>query len=221
VATSTAGATGRGSDSSAPPPPVATTAAEEAAWLPAARRGDPQALSRFYSAYYPLVWSLCRRLLRSEADAEDALQTTFVRAFAALPGFRGEGSVKTWLYRIALNEAMTQLRKRAAGPGVTVPLDDERDGADNGAGSGFLAASPNSGAAIAENVTVRALLETMKPEYRTVLVLRFWEDLAYEEIAEVTGLSLSNVKMRLHRAKEEFRRLYEGTDEERGGGRRR
>lgn len=184
--------------------------ADDEAWLPAARRGDPQALAHFYGAYYPMVWGLCRRLLRSEADAEDAVQTTFVRAFAALPRFRGESGVKTWLYRIALNEAMTQLRRRASGPGF-VALDEERDGGT--AGDGALPSggpSLDGGSLFPEHVAVRALLESMKPDFRAVLVLRFWEDLAYEEIAEVTGLSLSNVKMRLHRAKEEFRRLYEG-----------
>ena len=194
--------------------------ADERVWLAAAREGEPWALARFYNAYYPLVWGLCRRVLRAEADAEDALQSTFVRAFAALPRFRGENrdgqsaSIKTWIYRIAVNESTTILRRRAAQP-ITVSLDDERDAAGEAAaavGDGIRGGSAGDGARVAEQVVVRELLQHLKPDHRMVIALRFWEDLSYEEIAAVLDLPLATVKMRLHRAKEEFRRLYDGDD---------
>lgn len=82
------------------------------AYLALARTGNEGALAALYADYREPVWRLCRRLTRSEADAEDVLQTTFVKAFAALPRFRGDASVKTWLFRIAVNEANTARRIR-------------------------------------------------------------------------------------------------------------
>jgi|GEM_PF-272215 RNA polymerase sigma factor, sigma-70 family len=199
----------------------ASDSAGEQAWLPAARRGERWALAHFYETYYPMVWGLCRRLLRTEADAEDVLQSTFVKAFAALPRFRGESrngqggaTLKTWLYRIAVNEATSLLRRHAAAP-LTMSLDDDRDQGGY-ALAAAAAASPGGrpegdGARVAEQVAVRELVSLLKPDHRAVLVLRFWEDLAYEEIAAVLELPLATVKMRLHRAKEEFRRLYSGS----------
>src|SRR5258708_4068165 len=90
-------------------------------WLPAARLGERWALERLYNAYQAQIYSFCHRLLRRVEDAEDATQTTFARAFRALPEFRGESSIKTWLYRIAVNEATSLLRKRRR---ATVFLDE-------------------------------------------------------------------------------------------------
>jgi len=163
------------------------------AYLAAAKTGDPDALAQLYADYQEVVWRLCRRLLKSEADAEDALQNTFVKAFAALPRFRGEASIKTWLFRIAVNESTTLLRRRErCGSEDDITPSDERSCTDD----------------TAERMAIRELLVEMKPEYQMVLTLRYWEELSYEEIAEVLEVSLPNVKMRLHRAKEEFRKRY-------------
>ncbi len=162
---------------------------EQPAYLPLARTGNADALALLYADYREPVWRLCRRLLLSEADAQDVLQTTFVKAFAGLPGFRGDASVKTWLLRIAVNEANTILRRREA-----VPITEETP-------------EPTT-VGDAERVAVRSLVDALKPEFRTVIVLRFWEELSYEEIATVLNLPLPGVKMRLHRAKEAFRKMY-------------
>lgn len=166
----------------------------EEAWLAAARRSEPWALERFYSTYRDLVYSLCYRLTGSAEDAEDAMQATFVRAFRELPRFRGDSSLKTWVYRIALNEALGLRRKRR----------DTLELTELSAGVGDASAS------VVEGVAVRAALERLSEEHRIVLVLQFWEGLSGPEIAEVLGLSLPAVKMRLHRARAEFRKNYEG-----------
>src|ERR1044071_8425971 len=85
---------------------------DEGTWLPAARRGERWALEIFYHAYSAPVRTLCYRLLGRIDDAEDAMQAAFVRAFRALPAFRGDCPLKAWLYRIAVNEAILMLRKR-------------------------------------------------------------------------------------------------------------
>ena len=170
------------------------SATPQPAYLALARTGNDHALAQVYADFKEPVWRLCRRLLRSEADAEDVLQTTFVKAFAALPRFRGEASLKTWLLRIAVNEANTLLRRRE-----TVGEPHSEMPAPDGFGD-------------TERVAVRALVDALKPEFRTVIVLRFWEELSYEEIADVLNMPLPSVKMRLHRAKEAFRKQYAGKE---------
>jgi RNA polymerase sigma-70 factor (ECF subfamily) len=171
---------------------------DEQDWLPAARLGEPWALERFYSSYQPQVYSLCCRLLRRPVDAEDVAQTVFVRAFRELSRFRGDSAVRTWLYRIAVNESLGALRRRRE---TTEPLDDCHIAELSGDGW--------RGEAIVERLAVRAALNCLKPDQRAILVLRFWEGLSYDDISRVLGISLPAVKMRLLRARNEFRRHYE------------
>ncbi|MFN3650349.1 MAG: RNA polymerase sigma factor [Armatimonadota bacterium] len=165
----------------------------EEAWLEPARHGQPWALEQFYRGYHEQVYALCFRLLGRADDAQDAMQTAFMRAFRELPRFRGQSSVKTWIYRIALNESLGMLRKR-------------RDGAEL---DECQASTSDTGAAVVEQVAVRSALARLKADHRAVLVLRFWEGLSYEEIGEVLGISLAATKMRLSRARDEFRRRYQ------------
>jgi RNA polymerase sigma-70 factor (ECF subfamily) len=164
----------------------------EESWLAAARQGDVRALEQFYNAYRQPVYTLCLRLLGRTEDAEDAMQATFAQAFRHLAGFRGECTARTWLYRIAVNEATSILRRRKR---ATVPLDEQT-------------AAPDSSNAVMRSVAVHSALARVSPAHRAILVLRYWEDLAYEEMAEVLRISLAAAKMRLNRAKAEFRRYY-------------
>jgi RNA polymerase sigma-70 factor, ECF subfamily len=166
---------------------------EQPAWLEAARRGEPWALEQFYEAHRPLVYRLCCRLLGAADEVEDAMQAVFVSAFRALPRFRGESSLQTWIYRLAVNEAT----RRRARTRETLPLTEEHPGA------------PDAGPGIVENVHVRQALARLRAEHRVILILRFWEGLSVEEIGGVLGISLPAVKMRLHRARKEFRGYYE------------
>jgi RNA polymerase sigma-70 factor (ECF subfamily) len=166
-------------------------AAEETVWLRAARLGESWALERFYHSYQTQIYALCRRLLGGAEDARDATQVTFMRAFRELPRFRGESSARTWLYRIAVNESLTMLRKRRESP---LPVDEESE--------------PAREPEILQRLTVQSALERTRPAHRTILVLRFWEGLSYEEISGVLGITLSATKMRLKRARDEFRVCY-------------
>jgi RNA polymerase sigma-70 factor (ECF subfamily) len=186
--------TALGNGSASPGSPAARIEpTEEPEWLLAARQGEPWALEQLYHAHQPQVYALCFRLLQRAHDAEDAVQATFVRAFRALPRFRGQSSVRTWLYRIATNEALSMLRRRREG----AAWQEEQHGAADGTGG------------VVERLAVRAALGRLTPEHRAILVLRLWEELSYEEIATVLGISLPAVKMRLNRARGQFRRHYE------------
>lgn len=167
-------------------------APKDESWRSANGRGDAGALEQLYDAYRKPIYTLCMRLLGVAEDAEDAMQATFSRAFAAFDGFRGQSSARTWLYRIAVNEAMAQLRRRK---NAAVPLDEQMPSAD-------------STRDVAMNLAVSTALSKLTVDHRAILVLRYWEDLAYEEIAEVLRISLPAVKMRLNRAKSEFRKRY-------------
>jgi RNA polymerase sigma-70 factor (ECF subfamily) len=173
--------------------PPRTKVPDERDWLPAARLGEPWALEQFYHAYQPQVYALCRRLLGRCEDAQDATQAAFVRAFRELDRFRGDSAVRTWLYRIAVNEALGMLRRRRD----ALALADEDACAADG--------TP----AVVERLAVRAALARVTPAHRAILVLRFWEGLSSTEIATVLGVSLPAVKMRLQRARNEFRKRYE------------
>jgi RNA polymerase sigma-70 factor, ECF subfamily len=170
----------------------------EAEWLAAARVGDPRALERFFHAYQAQVYTLCLRLLGCAEEAEDATQATFVQAFRALARFQGRSSVKTWLYRIAMNEALMLLRRRRHAP---IMLDADFLDAE------FMAADDTL--PIAERIVVQMALAQLTADHRIILVLRYWEQLEYEELSAVLNISLSAVKMRLSRARDAFRARYE------------
>lgn len=168
-------------------------AGEEGSLLSAARQGEPWALERLFHAYQPDIYRLCHRMLGRAEDAQDATQTTFIRAFRDLSRFRGDSALRTWLYRIAVNESVSQLRRRK-----DVQTLEEAGEPSHDSSRGML-----------ERVAVAATLSRVSEAHRAILVLRFWEGLSYEELAQVLGISLPAAKMRLHRAREEFRRAYE------------
>src|SRR5262249_55330330 len=87
---------------------------DERSWLASAIAGEPEAFARLYDCYQRPVFTLCYRLVGNEDDAHDAMQAAFTKAFRGLSRFRGECRLKTWLYRIAVNESTTLLRKRRA-----------------------------------------------------------------------------------------------------------
>ena len=167
---------------------------DEPEWIAAARHGEPQALECLFRAYRRPIYSLCYRLLARAEDAEDATQATFVGAFRALGKFNRRSSLKTWLYRIAVNESLNILRQRER---RNLPLHSEWPGVD---------AVPE----IVQRAAVAQILGCMRPEQRLILVLFYWEDLSCGEIADVLAVSQSAVKMRLKRAREEFERQYGG-----------
>lgn len=175
---------------------------DDAQLLSRARKGDVEAFAEFVRRYERRVRSVLLRLLEDERDVEEATQDVFVQAWRSLGRFRGRSATFTWLYRIAVNEAL-QRRRRKRVP--TAELDEQREAAseaDLGAGElrSFLLAR------IAE----------LPIEYRAPLVLRDLEGLTNEEAAEVLGISVAAAKSRVHRARMQIRAALEAW--EAGGG---
>ncbi len=168
--------------------------ASEQEWLIAARKGERQALEELYRRHNAQIYALCYRMLGRSEDAEDATQAAFVHAFRELPRFRGDCSARTWLYRIACNEAINTLRKRRR------IVDD--------ASIEATVSTPDDAPIVQRKLAVLASLNRLRPNHHMILVLRYWEDLSYEEICSVLDLPMPTVKMRLSRARAEFRRHY-------------
>jgi len=166
-------------------------------WFMAAKQGETWALEQFYYSYRPMVYTLCYRLLSNLDDAEDATQTTFMCAIRGLKRFRGDSSIRTWIYRIAVNEATALLRCRRKRP---LQLDPENEPANIAAGT-----FPGN----TENLVIQSALARVSADHRAILVLRFWEEMSYEDISQALRISLSATRMRIRRAKLEFRKYYQ------------
>jgi RNA polymerase sigma factor (sigma-70 family) len=121
------------------------------------------------------------------------VETAFSSALGRNPDRSNATAVRAWLYRIAANEALGLLRRRSA----AAPWSEASGSVPDGAGG------------VVERLAVRAALARLSAEHRVILVLRLWEELSYAEIAAVLGLSLPAVKMRLSRARDQFRKFYE------------
>ncbi len=135
------------------------------------------------------MYRVALRLLGSDADAQDATQETFVRAWRGLRRFRGESAVSTWLYRIVTNRCLNVIAARR--PAESLDLELPAAGGDPAG----ITEQRERFAAVAREVS------SLVPEQRAALVLRDFEGLSYEEVAAVLGVSVAAVKGRIHRAR--------------------
>lgn len=168
---------------------------QEFLWLEQARRGDQAAFSRLVGAYQRPVYNLCYRMLSNASEAEDATQETFVRMYTKLHTYQPERKLSSWVLSIASHYCIDRLRRRR---GQWVSLDEEP--------VATMLPSHTRGpeeTALREESRdeVQRLVDTLPPTYRVPLILRYWHDLSYVEIAEVMGLTVQAVKSRLHRAR--------------------
>jgi RNA polymerase sigma-70 factor, ECF subfamily len=170
-------------------------------------------LTEAYVQYSAAIHSYAFRLLGNQEDADDVTQEAFIRVHYRLEQLRDAARLRPWLYRIATNLCMDQLRKRARTRkifGLPVPL--ETGSSDSDAGSSNDVAQPGSTAAIdgvAERDVIIRTLRRMAPKYAACLVLHSAQGLNYREIADVLGISPGAAAVRLARARDMFGRYYE------------
>jgi RNA polymerase sigma-70 factor (ECF subfamily) len=183
---------------------------EDAGLIARLRALDLTAFEELVAQYERPVYSLCFRLLGDAEEARDAAQETFLKVYRGLSGFRGEAGLKTWIYRIALNQAMNQQRWwRRRHRDETISLDLSRGDDDLTLGNCLpaTAESPEQLAIAGERErSIMKALGEVKQEYKVVLILREIEELSYEEIAAAVGISIGTVKSRIARGREELRR---------------
>ena len=185
------------------------TAQDEATLLIEAQAGDVEAFEQFVRLFERRVRGLLSRLLNDQRDVEEATQDTFVQAWRNLSRFRGDAAPFTWLYRIAVNEALQRGRRKRL---ETQPLDDgtlevlESD--RSSAGSRPL---PSDEAAESHELQVFLLerVRELPPDFRAALVLRDIEGWSNQQVADILDLSLAATKSRIHRARMRLRQELE------------
>jgi RNA polymerase sigma-70 factor (ECF subfamily) len=176
------------------------------------KAGELAAFEELVEEFQPLVYALCYRILNDNEDARDAAQETFLKIYRHFPHFRGEASLKTWICRIAINQARSSERWwRRRFRRETVSLDAPSGLAGNIelAPRDYLSsngASPETEALMRERGRyLERALTGLKKDFRIAVVLRDIEGLSYEEIAYVTETSIGTVKSRIARGREMLR----------------
>jgi RNA polymerase sigma-70 factor (ECF subfamily) len=175
---------------------------DEADLVARARRKDASAVALIIRQQNQRLYRIARSILRDDAEAEDALQEAYIRAFTRLDLFRGDSRLGTWLARIVMNEALGRLRRRRP----TVDFDGLAKTPEGSAQIIRFPANPelDPETAMAQR-EIRALLEraidALPEAFRTVLVARLIEGMSVEETAELVGIRPETVKTRLHRAR--------------------
>jgi RNA polymerase sigma-70 factor (ECF subfamily) len=168
----------------------------ETAWVQRARAGDHSAFSSLVETYQTPVYNLAYRLLGNRLEAEDAAQEAFIRAYTRLHTYDPKRKFSSWLLAITSHYCIDVLRKRRI---QTLPLDELPP----------LVELSTPHATLPEQVVVRqqeasavqGLLSLLPLTYRTPVILRYWYDMSYREIAETMGLNEGTVKTRLYRAR--------------------
>lgn len=182
---------------------------EDMAWVLAAKEGDREAFARLVETYQRPVYNLAYRMLGNPGDAEDAAQEAFLKAYRALGSYDTRRSFSTWLLSITAHHCIDRLRRKRKQEVSLEAMPVWKQPAAN-------SVDPERAAERADkDERVRDLLQVLSDDYRLVVVLRYWHDLGYAEIAEMTGDSISAVKSRLHRAR---RQLAEAMASDPGAG---
>ena len=180
------------------------------------KRSDPAAFEKLVNERSGEIYGLLYRLTENTEEARDLTQETFLRAFQSIGQFRGESDLRTWIYRIAINQARNRWRWwRRRHRDSTVSI-DAADAAGNSALMAQLrsgnSSNPEHGALAHERErALRKALSGLRRVYREAVVLRDIEGFAYEEIAVALDISVGTVKSRLARGRQELRRKLEGS----------
>ncbi len=173
---------------------------EESVWLEQARQGDKVAFSQLVEAYQGPVYNLAYRMLHNADEAEEAAQEAFIRAYTRLDSYDPSHKFSTWLLSITSNYCIDQIRKRRA---LLLSIDEPL--APHPALMSDKAQGPEAQLVHGQQADlVQDMLDELQPEYREAVVLRYWYELSYEEIADVMDTTVSAIKSRLFRARKQL-----------------
>ncbi len=168
-----------------------------------AQRGDKRAFGLLVDKYQRKLARLLSRMIRDQAEIEDVVQESFIKAYRALPNFRGDSAFYTWLYRIGINTAKNYLVSVGRRP--TVSTDIEIEDAENfDSGDELRTTETPESSMMTKQIaqTVNDTVESLPEELRTAITLREIEGLSYEEIATIMGCPIGTVRSRIFRARE-------------------
>lgn len=167
-------------------------------WVNAALEGNQDAFADIVYAYQDAVYNLCYRMLGERGEAEDAAQEAFLRAYLNLTRYDPARSFKTWILSIASNYCIDRLRRRRL---QWMSLDDEPVADRLALHSDDPEPEPAT-LTKEQSVAIQGMLNELSPDYRAVVVLRYWYDYSYAEIADIMDTTESAVKSRLFRARQ-------------------
>ncbi len=188
------------------PSPAQSGVFDESAFVTRAKLGDSAAFAELVSHYERKIFRLAKHITQNDEDAEDVLQESFLKAYEHLGDFQGNSKFYTWIVRIAVNEALMKLRKRKTDR--TVSLDESIDLGEEPVVREIAVWEDNPEQRYSQTELREILdqaIDSLRPAFRTVFVLRDVEDLSTEETAEVLNLSIPAVKSRLLRARLQLR----------------
>jgi RNA polymerase sigma-70 factor (ECF subfamily) len=167
-----------------------------------AKSGDREAFGELLRHYQPRVFSLVLRWIRHRDEAHELTQEAFLIAFRERHGFDWERPIRPWLFKIAINVCRNHRRRRRPDVGV-------RDDVEGALWQADVASAETSVIAGEEGEAIRRAIQQLEPEARTLLLLRFFEDMTYDELAAVYARPTTLLKVRLHRAVGRLRRIVE------------
>ncbi|HXG10355.1 MAG TPA: sigma-70 family RNA polymerase sigma factor [Gemmataceae bacterium] len=168
-------------------------------------KGDTAAFGELVRRYQDRLYNTVYRLVDNAEDAQDVVQDAFLSAYQSLGSFKGDSRFFTWLYRIAINTAISLKRRQRAG----LSLDAGRNG-EGGVEPLDVSESSRPGHALEqaeEERRIQAALNRLSPEHRAVLILKDIEGQKYETMAEILQVPIGTIRSRLHRARAELREL--------------
>ncbi len=161
------------------------------------KAGDKEAFGGLVDDHKDMIYTVCIRMLTSEEDAEEAAQDVFVKAYRSIASFQAKSKFSTWLYRIAYNHCISVIRKKVKMIDLVgeVPEGEVDEGEMNGLES--ISAGERSR-------YLKMAIESLAETDAVVITLFYYDELSLEEIAEVTGLSSSNIRIKLHRSRKKM-----------------
>jgi RNA polymerase sigma-70 factor (ECF subfamily) len=167
------------------------------------RAGETRQFENLVRRYQDAVYGMALRFMGSPVEAQDIAQEVFLRVHRGLEGFKGDARFSTWLYRITFNLCSDSLRRKRRPGRASVSLEDAGEIQDRRAGleQGLLDDE--------QKRAVRAALEGLDEKYRSVLILLYYQELSYEQIAAVLQCPLKTVETRLYRARRQLRTVME------------
>src|SRR5580698_3236569 len=184
------------------PPGTPPPSNDEGELVARAKAGDIQAFTDLVNRYERKIYRLAKHITQNDEDAEDVLQETFLKAYEHIDNFQGNSKFYTWIVRIAVNESLMKLRKRKGDR--TVSLDEPVDTGEEMVAREIAVWEDNPEQQYSRDEMQQILdeaVQSLKPDFRTVFMLRDIEELSTEETAETLGISIPAVKSRLLRAR--------------------
>lgn len=174
-------------------------APEEEKIIDAVRSGNANAFKDLIESYKDMVYTLCMRMVKNKMIAEELTQDAFLKAYKNIHSYRKESKFSTWLYRIAYNTCLSSFRKHRI---EEVELTDFNN--ESSVNSGLINLEEED-----RNDMLRKVILNLKEDDQVIIQLFYLEELSIKEIAEVTDLNESNVKVKLHRSKQKLKTFIE------------